>query len=401
MHGGGSSSDSDQTWTADGSPHILPFDVTIYSTVTVEPCAEVLIAAGATVTVRGALNAEGTATAPIHFGAKDARPFSRIRLLSGTMRFAYARIDGGGDPTNIQPYLTGTLDLQGDNLLPTQELLHVDHVTVANSASNGVNLSNGAGFTHNSDALTITGSANYALGIFARSVGNIPAGTYTGNTIDAIALSTAFNESETTTLHDRGVPYVVGLPGSAGAWYVDTGPTQAPATLTIEAGVHMRFIAGAGLSVALESVSDTPRGSLVAVGTSDKHIVFTSDAASPQAGDWIGLDFGSLPSAINRLDFVDVAYAGKSTLTGSGSCPMGGNGINNAAIRMTGYPGSEFITNTTIVASASNGIDRGWRSDDAEIDFSPSNDLTGAANCQQTYAPTAANVCPVPVPCVH
>ena len=36
--------------------------------------------------------------------------------------------------------------------------------------------------------------------------------------------------------------------------------------------------------------STTPaRGSLVAVGTPDKRIVFTSDEASPQAGDWLPL----------------------------------------------------------------------------------------------------------------
>jgi len=37
---------ADETWTAAASPHTLKYDTTIYATVTIEACAEVLIAAG-------------------------------------------------------------------------------------------------------------------------------------------------------------------------------------------------------------------------------------------------------------------------------------------------------------------------------------------------------------------
>lgn len=86
MHGGGSTSDPENdVWTADGSPHILPYDTTIYKTVTIEPCAEVLLAAGRQITVRGKLLAEGTATKRIHVGAKDAaQAWSNIRTLAAS-----------------------------------------------------------------------------------------------------------------------------------------------------------------------------------------------------------------------------------------------------------------------------------------------------------------------------
>ena len=67
-----------------GQPH-SSYDTTVYKTVTIEPCAEVLIADSKTVTVRGKLVAEGTATKRIHIGGKDAgKPYASIRSLAGS-----------------------------------------------------------------------------------------------------------------------------------------------------------------------------------------------------------------------------------------------------------------------------------------------------------------------------
>jgi hypothetical protein len=403
-HGGGSTSDpANDVWTADGSPHILPYDTTIYKTVTVEPCAEVLIAAGKQITVRGSLVAEGTATRPIHIGAKDAgQPFASFRTVSpATIRLAYTTIDGGGAPLNTLPYLTGTLDLSGDTLKPVQETLFVDHVTIAGSASNGLVMKENAGFIAGSSALVVTGAAVHPLSSWSRSVGGIPAGAYTGNGNDTILLPTGNTDtiSETTTLHDRGVPYLVGSPQSAGDLRVDVAQGPPGVTLTIEAGVTMRFKKGGVLRVAVASSTSPARGSLIAAGTAAMPIVFTSDEASPAAGDWLGIWYGEVPTALDTLDHVRVEYAGGTSTSGSGSCPDNSELNNDAAIRIFGPPASEFITNTSIVASPTNGIDRGWRADTPVIDFLATNTFTGVALCKQTYPPTASNVCPVPVPC--
>jgi hypothetical protein len=405
MHGGGSTSDPENdVWTADGSPHILPFDTTIYKTVTIEPCAEVLIAGGKQVTVRGKLVAEGTATKRIHIGAKDAAsPFGNIRTLSpATIRLAYATIDGGGLPLATLPYLAGTLEINGDTLKPVQEVLFVDHVTVAGSKSNGLVVSGNGGFAAGSSQLVVSGAAVHPLSVWARSVGGIPTGTYTGNAVDKILLpATSGNETinETTTLHERGVPYLVGHATSAGDLRVDVPMGQPAVTLTIEPGVSVRFKKGGVLKVAVATSSNPARGSLVAAGTAAKPIVFTSDEAAPAAGDWLGLWFGDIPTATTKLDQVRVEYAGGTSSSGSGSCPDNSELNNDAAIRIFGAPPSEFVTNTTILASATNGIDRGWRSDNAVIEFLPTNTFTNVALCQQTYPPTAANVCPGLVPC--
>lgn len=405
MHGGGSTSDPDNdVWTADASPHILPFDTTIYKTVTIEPCAEVLIAGGRQVTVRGKLVAEGTATKRIHIGAKDAAsPFANIRTLSpATIRLAYATLDGGGLPLATAPYLAGTLEINGDTLQPVQQTLFVDHVEVKGSKSNGLVLKDNGGFAAGSNALTVTGAAAHPMSIWARAVDGIPTGTYSGNGVDKILLpTTSGNETinETTTLHDRGVPYLVGHATSGGDLRVDVPMGQPAVTLTIEPGVTMRFKKGGVLKVAVAASANPARGSLVAAGTAGKPIVFTSDEAAPAAGDWLGLWFGDVPTATSKLDQVRVEYAGGTSSSGSGSCPDNAELNNDAAIRIFGPPPSAFVKNTTILASATNGIDRGWRSDNPVIEFLPTNTFTNVVLCQQTFPPTAANVCPSLVPC--
>lgn len=126
-----------------------------------------------------------------------------------------------------------------------------------------------------------------------------------------------------------------------------------------------------------------------------------SNEASPSAGDWLGLSFGEIPTTANKLDNVRVEYAGGAIASGSGSCPDNEELQNNAAIRIKGWPTSQFITNTKIVGSATNGIDRGWRDDRAKIDFLSTITFDGVALRNQTYPPNAANVCPptADVPC--
>ena len=55
------------------------------------------------------------------------------------------------------------------------------------------------------------------------------------------------------------------------------------------------------------------RGALVAIGTADQPIVFTSDrGAASAAGDWLGLGFSSLVDAQSVLQHVRVEFAGYS-----------------------------------------------------------------------------------------
>jgi hypothetical protein len=370
---------------------------------TIEPCAEVLIGSQLNLAVEstGKLVAEGTANKPIHIGAIDtAKPFAKISVHGGTARLAYVNIDGAGDPLNIIPDLTGAIDLQGtDGSLPTQPTLFVDHVTITGSKSNGIVLRDGAGFVAGSTDLTITGSAQFPISVWSRAIDGIPSGKYTGNTRDELlipAIGLAESMKESATMHERGVPYRIGNQGSAGTLYVGSTATGAPvATLTIEPGVKILVKKGGVIYIEPASLSTPARGALIANGTAAKPIVFTSLEAAPAAGDWKGIWFNALPDPADKMDYTRVEYAGGTNGTISGACNT--PGPNDGAIRIFGPPAGQFVTNTTIVSSASHGIDRGWRG--TATDFLATNTFTSVARCKQSYPKDTNGGCPTSVPC--
>jgi hypothetical protein len=403
MHG---SITQDETWTAAASPHVIPFDINIGATVTLEPCAEVKIAGGATLSViaNGRIAAKGTAAQPVAFIPIDAtKPWAQIRALDGgRLDLEYTGLLGGGDPLNASPPLAAVLDIRADQALPPAEVLHADHLLVQDSASNGIYLREGGGFSATSSFVVVTGAHGYPIHSWSNLAGTIPAGTYTGNAVDEILLTaTGLAEgiaSWDVTFHDRGVPYHVGTDATAGTIRVGTMPGAAVATLTIEAGVTLRFKAGGDLEVEHFSGTNAASGALVALGTVDKPIRFSSAAPTPAAGDWLGLDFGAVADANTRLDNVIVEFAGGASTSGSDSCLYPMVPINNAAIRLFGPPTSVFITNTTVSDSASHGIDLGFR-DDAKPDFVAGNTFTNVALCKATYPKDVSGACPATVPC--
>jgi len=390
---------ADETWTADKSPHVIDNDLAINATVTIEPCAEVRIAAATSITVSGgklvAIGREGNG---IRIHASDpTKPFAQIATNNGgTLRLAYVDIEDGGDPTNIVPDVIGTIRLQGaDATAPVQPTLFVDHVNVKDSRSLGVVLQDGAGFDADSRDLTVTGSANFAMSIAARALSGVPTGTYTGNTVDEIVVPCNDVIQEDTTIHDRGVPYRIGNSLTNG--YLKVEKPVGLATLTIEPGVTLRFKKDAELIVEGAASTDPARGALIAQGTAAKPIVFTSAAPTPAAGDWIGISFNSVPNPNDKLDNVRVEWAGGLTGSGSDTCNISPV-VPDAAIRVRGVPSGQFVTNTVIANSAAHGIDRGWRND-AKTDFIATNTFTAVAACKQTYPKDTNGACPDPVPC--
>jgi hypothetical protein len=408
MHG--FSVSADETLTAAKSPYVVPGDLSVYATLTLDPCVELRLPAKSSVLLSstGRIVAQGNALQPIHItAAKAGQPFANIRASGGgALRLSYVNIDGGGDPLNTVPPVAGLINLQGtDNAAATQEILFVDHVHISGSASNGIVLHDGAGFAAGSTALTIDGSAEWPISVWARAAGTVPDGTYTGNTRDAIVIAQGSGHSavqESMTLHERGVPYDVGDGLSAPEIRVDP-PSSAAAlvTLTIEPGVTLRFGKNGNLRVQTFTGTMPALAALVAVGTADKPIVFTSAAATPAAGDWYGVWYGMVPDPSNRIDHARFEYAGGHSSSGSAACPTTlGTISNDGAVRIFGPPASQFITNSAFVNSAGHGVDRGWRADNV-TDFLPTNTFQNIAWCNQSYPSAATGACPpaAQVPC--
>jgi hypothetical protein len=102
------------------------------------------------------------------------------------------------------------------------------------------------------------------------------------------------------------------------------------ATLTIEPGAKLSFGPEAYVWIS--------HGRLVAKGTAEAPIVFTSASKSPAAGDWAGIGLDAQTLAGTVLDHVVVEHAGRKGQHGSGAITVVGG---NLARRIT-------ITNSTI-----------------------------------------------------
>lgn len=397
-HGG--SVTTDETWTAAGSPHVLPFDLSVSAKITLDPCAIVTLAVDKTITVgaNGSIEAKGTATQPVVLkNAEGQGNWASIRLIGGSARLSYTVLENGGAALNIGSEFQAALDVRSakTTLTAPDPVLFADHLTINGSATQGVYVHSGGGFSSDSQALTIAGSAGHAATFSPNLVGTLPSGTYTGNTQNDVLLTDELPGAIRwdVTLHDRGIPYYSG--GTT-----QFGVTSVSAVLTIEPGVVWKFKKGTGeLSVDPSSTPST--GVLIARGTAEKPIVFTSAEATPAAGDWLGIWMGG-DDPRNSLDFVRIEYAGRLQAgSGSSSCQSltMGNVSNGAALRVYHLPPATLVTNTTFIQSATNAIDRGWRND-ARPSLLSSNTFTAINLCNETFPRDMNGACPTPpAPC--
>jgi hypothetical protein len=293
-----------ETWES-SRPHLISGNMTLRAAVTVEGCAVVRVAAGTSVAVDGggSLVSAGTSERPVRFEpAEQGKPWGQLRVSApGTARLSWTSLLGGGSSS----FEDGTVYVGNSSALPGPRLLFVDHLTISGSSSPGVVLAGTTGFAEGSTDLTITSSGSQAMpepmALNPNALGTLPSGRYTGNRSDALFVSLSVASSsvgylgQDATLRDLGVPYRVdGL---------RVGNADAQATLTVEAGVELRFTQAKTLEVY------DGRSALVAVGTPERPVLFTSARATPTPGDWTGLRFGGL-NARDTLDQVRVLYAG-------------------------------------------------------------------------------------------
>lgn len=393
-----------EVWTAEGSPHIVTRFVSVPdgATLTIEPCAEVRMQPDAALVFGhpGAalvttLKAEGEPERPIRFVRDGDAPWSAlVAYHPAQMLLSHVTLEGGGSDRFLY---NASLVLSGDGETPTKKLARVDHVTVKDSVGTGVLAQWVSGFMPGSTQLVVTGSGSednpYPVRLGEHTLDSLPDGDYTGNLVDKIHIDDeGANNSgglqEDGTMRDRGVPYHFGE--FSGSRFRIGGPGQALTTLTIEPGVRIEFLPGTGLEIEHWTSDVNPAtGALVAVGTADRPIVFTSAAETPAPGDWIGLWYGSVPAAHNRVEHARIEYAG-------GDCGCSGftcAGADEASVLfISGVPASAFIRDTTIAHSAGHGISRGWRG--GGPDLSASNTFEDIAGCDQTVPRGEDNTCP-------
>ncbi|MBX3219196.1 MAG: hypothetical protein KF795_01675 [Labilithrix sp.] len=394
---------ADETWTAEGSPHVIDAALSIPAgrTITVEPCAVVQMKGAVGMLVEGKLLALGEADKPIRFERGDAATaWTTIEAREGSeLRLAYVTVEGGGNPAGSSVTQVGAFDLRGDQESPTQPTLLADHVTIKGSQSLGILVREGGGFAPGSKDLTITGGATFPISIWGRAAGTLPKGTYTGNGVDEIILPAMGGRDdikEDTTLAALGVPYRIGGP-TGGKSLTVAGQGSVP-LLTIEPGATLRFDKDVRLEI--DALSGAAIGALRAEGTADKPIVFASAAATPAAGDWVGIVFEGTPDPRDAIAHATISHAGGASQVSGFDCPSPLNTTfaNEGAILIVGgRPAGPLVTNTTIDSSAGDGIVRGWTGEPVEL--LATNTFTNVARCNQTFPKPETGSCPAPAPC--
>lgn len=396
VHSGGMT--ASETWGPD-AVHVVEgsFKISGPSTLTLKPCVQVRMRGGAGFDVRAdgsSIVSAGEANGRVTITADDPSVgWANIRVLPpSTLNLAYTTIEHGGRAPNDPMF--AVLDVYGEQTAPVQPALHVEHVDIVDAGAIGVALTENAGFSAESTALGITGSGAYPVRVWPSALTNIPEGVYAGNTRDEIVITGRPLELD-ATMRNRGVRYLVGDELSGSKIAVGAGDTGL-ATLTIEAGVELAFKAGGMLELEHFTGDFPASGALVAVGTADAPVRFTSsDSAAP--GAWVGLFFGGVPDASNRIENAVIEYAGGETGAQGFNCSDIQNGRDQGAVLILGVPAGAFVKATHIAHSAGFGVDRGW--DGGEIDFVGPNTFDDVAWCLQSAPHDPDHSCPANPPC--
>jgi hypothetical protein len=357
---------------------------------------EVRVARGAVIDVRGgSFIAAGTAERPVKLRPRTDAAADRWSQLSvahpGTASLTHTLIQGAGDDRFTHH---ASVVVRGDSAMPLKKMLHVDHVTVEGSGGTGVLVERHAAFSDTSRDLVVTGSgaAQPELGHAARiaipAVHTMPPGRYTGNAVDGIVVDAHHTIAAEEIFPARGVPYLA--TGSVNV----RPPTQSGlARLTIEPGVTLKLPKGLfGLVIGSGSSGSAPwPGELVAEGTAERPIVFTSAEATPAPGDWRGIYFHGYLPAGNRITHARIEYAGASCLCSLGSCVP----EEEAGVMFFYYPLEERVVSQSVLAHiAGHGIFQSFRMDDvAGLDMTADNRFEDVTGCEQTMIARANGMC--------
>ena len=326
------------TWLNLGCPYILYGELYIQSAtgsvLTLQPGVEIQISDGIYIgygtSTYGTLIAEGTSQAMIKFtsdapaGSKTAGDWDYIGFYEGAgsnSSLTYCDIEYGGGYSDYM----GMVNID-------ESSINLTNCTITNSASYGITTGY-EGYFNTCTNNTFENNATAPIQIYANWANTIGAGNTFTNTGAGIQVLSDYIDKADATWLKHGLPYII-----MGEVYVQN-PTGAK--LTIQAGTTLKFAESAFLIVAYDGY-----GTLVAQGTSENKITFTSAAAAgyENPGDWDGLWFYSGTGNQTILDYCNISYGG-------GYSAYSGNLIldNTAA-------GVPTITNCYISDSESYGI---------------------------------------------
>jgi hypothetical protein len=307
--------ESDETITVD-----CPLDV--QSTLTIEPGCTIKFTSNGSLSVgvngSASLIADGSTEQPIRF-----IPSSGTQAGSwGSITFGLHNVASLSKLNNCIIVGAGKSSTAGIVIQNTR--VSMDSCTVEYSSGNGVQISGTASF--NSFGFNnIRNCSNYSLEGEPQCLLNLDSTNLFGTDASKAISVLPGIISTTGNLTKQAVPYII-------QDYIDVENE-----LTIDEGCTLKFKTNAYLAVGQNHYA-----ALIAEGTAEEPIVFTSAISTPQAGDWEGIIFYEQnASQRSILKYTTIEYAGKAS------------GVFEAAI----YSYSGFsLENSTIKNSLTHGV---------------------------------------------
>ena len=390
---------ADATWPSPGFPFIVLGNVVVAkdavnaATLTLSPGTTLKFAGGiglfvGTTQFKGALVAPGTAALPILFTTSNAAPapgqwtavYFDSMAVGATSLLDHCTVEYGGVSYSADVRIVGSTPTIRNSILRNSSVygLYGTSTPAATVQSNtftgnanydvffdgGNAVVSGNAFTHAARFDSTTGTPSVTGNSFASYVApfllRLGADAVTGLTGNTFGGTDATSKIEILGetiggLHHwtvQGVPYAL-----ISANITVSGTFVVPARLTIDPGVTIRFAASTRLVIA----TTTTQADLVAQGTVAQPILFTTDSASPAAGQWQGLYLDNGTAFSTVLDHVIVEYAGQSATAGiwlNHADPP----ITNSTVRFSGSYGivsadsSPLVQNVIVNGTANFGM---------------------------------------------
>lgn len=408
----GSSITSDETWDYAGSPYRISFQTAVTATLTLEPCTVVELEEGTHLYVgndpeEGEIIAHGEVVGDA--GEEVVRPVIFRPLTTGTywgqigvdptgrLDFEYVRLLGGGSMSASSDgggtIISWGTDPAGE---PHKNIL-VSNVEIIDSETYGINLQARAAFDDGSTSLTIRDSGSdaspEAIFLEAGVARTLPENlVLEGNERDEVLVNPFTRVQEDTFPYREGVVYRV----NDWLYVAPQNGDEGVATLTIEPGVEIKFVEGAGSGITM-GADETHQGQLVAEGTAARPIWLHSGEESPAAGDWMGLYFAHYPATGNVVEYVTIEDAGAFNGANGYGC---GPADNSSAIFIRDTRPSEvFVRNSTFKNTGSETqLALGFLSDAPAADaaaYLAENTFEGSPACAVSYPESSeAPLCP-------
>jgi parallel beta-helix repeat protein len=365
----------DTTWTLSGSPYIVSENVTVMgtdgddavTTLTIEPDVKVLFNGNYSITVGassgepGALIAEGAPDSPIWFSSNYAKisagdwqyiMFNTTADSSSLLDYCVLEYGGSSYGAailyNTSPTIRNTIirDSKSAGIYAQGSASSIDGNRIVNCAAYGIQL-----VSENSPDIsncTFSGNGNYDIYGSATVGGTLVGSTFNngfyidGGTFDDISGNT-FNYNDDYPIHlgadgvgdlmpdntfpgqdsDSYVEVASDTIENDGVWTDDlkyhilgsitvkgTDGADSVTTLLIESGSEVLFDGNYSLDVG--AASGAP-GALIAEGTADSPILFSSTGRDPNPGDWQYIIFYTTAESSSLLDYCVLEYGGSSS----------------------------------------------------------------------------------------